>query len=319
MARLERPTDLAGWRDYARRLEARASRKITQIERGVYAPAALKPIHAHINPETAPRIARTGLDPRKGTPALGRMTKAQVEAHAHRLEEFMAPNVSYFASANPRATPISAKAMLKYQYSINRSNEKVQGYIDSVQGTIIPWRGDAQFGKIFDASRPYEKYGPTSYDMKKHKPLSPKAFQSEESVKRATAKNMEKLTSRHDERTMKGIRDNIRKLIDGSGDPDMYVVLDLPDEILKLMWTVDSTFANALRFRYKSNQDFEEEGDNKHEFDIQSADHEDKLSGKDLYNYGTQIEISSDEPSEANRSSRLRDRAKRAFRRKSSR
>ena len=317
MAKLEKPTDLAGWRDYARRLEARASRKITQIERGVYAPAALKPIHEHINPRTAIRIAHTDLDPRKGTSAVGRMTKAQVEAHAHRLEEFMAPNVSYFTSASGR--PISAKAMLKYQYSINRSNAKVRDYVSSVQGTIIPWRGDEQFGRVFDPKRPHEKYGPTSYDMKEHKRLSPKAFQSEESVMRATAKNMEKLTTRYDERSMKGIRDNIRKLIDGSGDPDMYVVLDLPDDVLKLMWTVDSTFANALRFRYESNQDFEGEGGPKHEFDIQSADHEDKLSGKDLYNYGTQIEISSEEPSEASRSSRLRDRARRAFRRKSSR
>lgn len=316
MAKLEKPADLAGWRDYARRLEARASRKITQIERGVYAPQALKPIHAHINPETATRIAHTDLDPRKGTPALARMTKAQVEAHAHRLEEFMAPNVSYFTSASGK--PISAKAMLKYQYSINRSNAKVQNYVSSVKGTVIPWRGDEQFGSIFDPKRPHEKYGPTSYDMKEHKPLSPKAFQSEESVMRATAKNMEKLTTRYDERSMKGIRDNIRKLIDGSGDPDMYAVLDLPDDVLKLMWTVDSTFANALRFRYESNQDFEE-GDSKHQFDIQSADHEDKLSGKDFYNYGTQIEISSEEPSEASRSSRLRDRARRAFRRKSSR
>lgn len=317
MARLEKPSDLAGWRDYARRLEARASRKITQIERGVYAPAALKPIHEHINPETATRIAHTALDPRKGTPALGRMTKAQVEAHAHRLEEFMAPNVSYFTSASGK--PISAKAMLKYQYSVNRSNAKVRDYVSSVQGTVIPWRGDEQFGRIFDPKRPHEKYGPTSYDMKEHKRLSPKAFQSEESVMRATAKNLEKLTSRYDERSMKGIRDNIRKLIDGSGDPDMYAVLDLPDDVLKVMWTVDSTFANALRFRYESNQDFEEEGDSKHEFDIQSAVHEDKLSGKDFYNYGRQIEISSDEPSEADRSSRLRDRARRAFRRRSSR
>ena len=317
MAKLERPTDLAGWRDYARRLEARASRKITQIERGVYAPAALKPIHAHINPETAPSIAHTGLDPRKGTPALARMTKRQVEAHAHRLEEFMAPNVSYFSSASGK--PISAKAMLKYQYSINRSNEKVQRYVDSVQGTIIPWRGDAQFGNVFNVERPYERYGPTSYDMKKHNPLSPKAFMGEESVKRATAKNMEKLTTRHDERNMKGIRDNIRKLIDGSGDPDMYAVLDLPDDVLKLMWTVDSTFAEALRFRYKANQDHEEEGNIKHEFDVQSAAPDDKLSGRDLYNYGTQIEINSDEPTQANRSSRLRDRARRAGRRKSSR
>lgn len=317
MAELEKPTDLAGWRDYARRLEARASRKISKIERGVYAPAALKPIHAHINPETAPSIARTGLDPRKGTRALARMTKAQVEAHAHRLEEFMAPNVSYFSSASGK--PISAKAMLKYQYSINRSNEKVQRYVDSVQGTIIPWRGDAQFGNVFNVERPYERYGPTSYDMKMHNPLSPKAFMGEESVKRATAKNLEKLTTRHDERNMKGIRDNIRKLIDGSGDPDMYAVLDLPDDVLKLMWTVDSTFAEALRFRYKANQDYEEVGDIKREFDIQSAIPDDKLSGKDLYNYGTQIEINSDEPTEANRSSRLRDRARRAGRRKSSR
>lgn len=317
MARLEKPTDLAGWRDYARRLEARASRKITQIERGVYAPAALKPIHAHINPGTAPSIARTGLDPRKGASAVARMTKAQVEAHAHRLEEFMAPNVSFFSSGSGK--PISAKAMLKYQYSINRSNEKVQRYVDSVQGTIIPWRGDAQFGNVFNVERPYERYGPTSYDMKKHNPLSPKAFMSEESVKKATAKNMEKLTTRHDERNMKGIRDNIRKLIDGAGDPDMYAVLDLPDDVLKLMWTVDSTFAEALRFRYKANQDYEEEGDIKHEFDVQSAAPDDKLSGRDLYNYGTQIEINSDEPTEANRSSRLRDRARRAGRRKSSR
>lgn len=317
MAKLEKPSDLAGWRDYARRLEARASRKITQIERGVYAPAALKPIHEHINPETATRIAHTALDPRKGTPAVARMTKAQVEAHAHRLEEFMAPNVSYFKSGTGK--PISAKAMLKYQYSVNRANEKVRNYVSSVQGTAIPWRGDQQFGMVFDPKRPNEKYGPTSYDMKVHKRLSPKSFKSEESVMRATAKNMEKLTTRYDEQSMKGIRDNIRKLIDGSGDYDMYAVLDLPDDVLKLMWTVDSTFANSLRFRYEANQDFEEEGDNKHEFDVQSSDHEDKLSGKDLYNYGMQIEISSDEPSEADRSRRLRDRARRSFRRKSSR
>jgi len=245
------------------------------------------------------------------------MTKAQVEAHAHRLEEFMAPNVSYFKSGSGK--PISAKAMLKYQYSVNRANEKVQDYVSSVQGTVIPWRGDQQFGAVFDPKRPHERYGPTSYDMKVHKRLSPTAFKTEESVMRAAAKNMEKLTTRYDERSMKGIRDNIRKLIDGSGDHDMYAVLDLPDDVLKIMWTVDSTFANALRFRYEANQDFEEEGDNKHEFGIQSTDHDDKLSGKDLYNYGTQIEIRSDEPSEADRSRRLRDRARRAFRRKSSR
>lgn len=317
MAKLEKPTDLAGWRDYARRLEARASRKITQIERGVYAPPALKPIHEHINPETATRIAHTALDPRKGTSAVARMTKAQVEAHAHRLEEFMAPNVSYFASASGK--PISAKAMLKYQYSINRANAKVRDYVSSVQGTVIPWRGEEQFGKVFDPKRPHERYGPTSYDMKEHKRLSPTAFQSEVSVMRAADKNMEKLTTRYDERSMKGIRDNIRKLIDGSGDPDMYAVLDLPDDVLKVMWTVDSAFASALRFRYECNQDFEGDGDSKHEFDIQSADHEDKISGKDFYNYGRQIEIRSDPPSEADRSSRLRDRARRAFRRKSSR
>ena len=34
MARLEKPSDLEGWRDYARRLEARASRKISKIRQG---------------------------------------------------------------------------------------------------------------------------------------------------------------------------------------------------------------------------------------------------------------------------------------------
>ena len=58
-----------------------------------------------------------------------------------------------------------------------------------------------------------------SYDMKGAQAPLPTAFQSEESVMRATAKNLEKLTTRHDERSMKGIQDNIRKLIDGSGRP----------------------------------------------------------------------------------------------------
>ena len=44
MARLEKPSDLEGWRDYARRLEARASRKISKIRRGTYAPSVLRPL-----------------------------------------------------------------------------------------------------------------------------------------------------------------------------------------------------------------------------------------------------------------------------------
>ena len=80
------------------------------------------------------------------------MTKAQVEAHAHRREGVHG-STSLFPSASRK--PISAKAMLKYQYSINGANARFGIMFPSVRGTVIPWRdGESSSGRFSILSVP---------------------------------------------------------------------------------------------------------------------------------------------------------------------
>lgn len=285
MAKLEKPTDLAGWRDYARRLEARASRKIAQIKAGTYNPAALRPI-AYLNTGgNGIDIARTALDPRKGTPLVGRMTKAQVEAHAHRLEEFMAPNVSYYASAEN--TPISAKAMLRHKYAVKAKNNRNFEIMERIGGTNIPWRGNLPFSTIY---RPDSKYDPTASnnsELRYETAANPKEFLSEAGVRQDARVVMSRTMPKYEAERMTGIRRMISQMIDGSGDESMRKILDLPDDVLFVMWNVDDKLASTLSFNYNAQQELEESGsvDDDYIYDglMEDAD--------DFYEYGKQMQV----------------------------
>lgn len=289
MAKLEKPTDLAGWRDYARRLEARASRKIALIKEGSYNPTALRPI-AYLN--TGGKgidIAHTDLDPRKGTSRVARMTKAQVEAHAHRLEEFMAPNVSYYASA--KDTPISAKAMLRHKYAVKAKNNRIFEIFDRLGGTNIPWRGNLSFSTIY---KPYSKYDPTASnnsELRYETAAEPREFMSESGVKQDARVIMSRTTPKYEAERMAGIRRMISQMIDGSGDESMRKILDLPDDVLFVMWNVDDKLASTLSYNYNAQKELEESGsvDDDYIYDglMEDAD--------DFYAYGEQMQIKSED------------------------
>lgn len=255
MARLETPSDLEGWRDYARRLEARASRKISKIRQGTYAPSVLRPLKDATYGSKGIDIARTALDPRKGTSLVGRMTKAQVEAHAHRLEEFMAPNVSYYPSRS--GSPISAKSMLRYVYAQKRANEHAREFYQRVGGTEIPWRGGRRFADVFDVNNPYAHKGDDAQLLTIKSPYHVNSFTNEHAVRYLTEKAREVSTTRADKKMVEGIRKNIRALTKGTGSPELASLADLPDDLLRVLWTVDDEFISGLTYRYMENKELE--------------------------------------------------------------
>lgn len=255
MARLEKPADLEGWRDYARRLEARASRKISKIRQGTYAPSVLRPLRGATYGSEGIDIAHTALDPRKGTSLVGRMTKAQVEAHAHRLEEFMAPNVSYYPSRD--GSPISAKSMLRYVYARKRANEHAQEFYQRVGGTEIPWRGGKRFADVFDVNNPYAHKGDDAQQLTIKDPYHVNSFTNERAVRTLTERAREVSTTRADKKMVEGIRKNIRALTKESGSPQLASLADLPDDLLRVLWAVDDEFITGLTYRYMENKELE--------------------------------------------------------------
>ena len=287
MARLEKPTDLEGWRDYARRLEARASRKISKIRQGTYAPSALRPLKDATQGAGGVDIAHTALDPRKGTPLVGRMTKAQVEAHAHRLEEFMAPNVAYYPSRY--GEPISAKSMLRYVYAQKRSNEHAREFYQRVGGTEIPWRGSRTFSDVFNIKNPYAHKGDDARLYSEREPYKVHTFTSERAVRILTEREREVSTTRADKKMMEGIRNNIRKLTEASGNPELKALADLPDDLLRVLWTVDDEFIGALVFRYEGNKEFD--SDRNSPDDAFTGQSDDTFDGKDVIRYVKSMQV----------------------------
>lgn len=287
MARLEKPSDLEGWRDYARRLEARASRKISKIRQGTYAPSVLSPLKGVTQGAGGVDIARTALDPRKGTPLVGRMTKAQVEAHAHRLEEFMAPNVSYYPSRS--GEPISAKSMLRYVYAQKRSNEHAREFYQRVGGTEIPWRGSKPFSEVFNIRQPYAHKGDDARMYTEREPYKVHTFTNEGAVKILTDREREVSTTRADKRMVEGIRSNIRKLTESSGNPSLKALADLPDDLLRVLWTVDDEFIAGLTFRYEGNKEFD--SDRNSPDDAFTAQSGELFNGKDAVGYAKTMQV----------------------------
>lgn len=287
MARLEKPTDLEGWRDYARRLEARASRKISKIRQGTYAPSVLRPLKEATSGAGGIDIARTALDPRKGTPLVGRMTRAQVEAHAHRLEEFMAPNVSYYPSRS--GEPISAKSMLRYVYAQKRSNEHAREFYQRVGGTEIPWRGLKPFSEVFNIRQPYAHKGDDARMYTERDPYKVHTFTSERAVKILTDREREVSTTRADKKMVEGIRSNIRKLTEASGNPELKSLVDLPDDLLRVLWTVDDEFISGLAFRYEGNKEFD--SDRNSPDDSFTAQGEELFNGRDAVGYAKKMQV----------------------------
>lgn len=307
MAKLEKPTDLAGWRDYAQRLERRASRKVNLIREGFYAPRSLKPIE-HLNEGGfGVDIAGSNLDPRKGAAAVGRMTRRQVEAHAHRLEEFMSPNVSYYRGDG--GAVISAKAMLKHAYGVRRLNEKVQDYWNSVKGTLIPWRGNSPASKEFDIETPYKGNSP-HYKMTKDRQALPTEFPSDTAVVTDAGDYLRKTSTAYDKERMSGIRSTIAKLIEGSGDPYLNKILDLPDETLFFLATTTPDFMQSLSDTYNSMMDFQ--GDPNDPMEVYEYNNlsGDNAKAREMADYAYELELTSHEETPTERRRRLRNERK---------
>lgn len=307
MARLEKPTDLEGWRDYARRLERRATRKVGLIREGFYAPRSLRPIE-HLNEgQYGVDIAGTSFDPRKGRGAVGRMTRRQVEAHAHRLEEFMSPNVSYYRGDDNAI--ISAKAMLRHAYGVRRMNDKVQEYWESVKGTLIPWRGNSPASKVFDIEAPYKANSP-EYKMRKDRLARPTEFPSDRAVRIDADDYLRKTSTAYDRERMSGIRSTIAKLIEGSGDSYLNKILDLPDDILFFMATTTPDLMQSLSDTYNSAIDFQGNPDDPMEVYEYNNLTGDNVKAREMADYAYELELTDHEETPSERRSRLRNERK---------
>mgnify|MGYP002874820550 FL=1 len=215
------------------------------------------------------------------------MTKAQVEAHAHRLEEFMAPNVSYYPSRS--GEPISAKSMLRYVYAQKRSNEHAREFYQRVGGTEIPWRGSRPFSEIFNIRQPYAHKGDDARMYTERDPYKVHTFTNERAVKILTDREREVSTTRADKKMVEGIRTNIRNLTEGSGNPELKSLADLPDDLLRVLWTVDDEFIAGLSFRYEGNKEFD--SDRNSPDDAFTAQSEELFNGKDAVGYAKTMQV----------------------------
>ena len=114
-------------------------------------------------------------------------------------------------------------------------------------------------------------------------------FTSERAVKILTERAREISTTRADKQMVEGIRNNIRKLTEGSGNPELKSLANLPDDLLRVLWTVDDQFIAGLTFRYEGNKEFD--SDRNSPDDAFTAQGEDPLNGKDAVGYANKMQV----------------------------
>lgn len=199
----------------------------------------------------------------------------------------MAPNVSYYPSRY--GDPISAKSMLRYVYAQKRSNEHAREFYQRVGGTKIPWRGSRAFSEVYDIKNPYAHKGDDARLYAEREPYKVQTFTNERAVKILTDREREVSTTRADKKMVEGIRNNIRKLTEGVGSPELEALADLPDDLLRVLWTVDDEFISGLTFRYEGNREFD--SDRNSPDDAFTAQSEDPFNGRDAVGYAKTMQV----------------------------
>lgn len=226
------------------------ARDLLQVERD----RAVRKIYKMATSDDGADIRGTKYDP-IGKSAIGRVSLKNAAKELERLSEFNnSSSVWYYRDKNGGAIP--AKTVRRYREAVLRYNADIDRYEQSVGGTRLPYLGDVTVGDWIRDFRPSKQYlpGGSHYALERMNP--DKRTTNFESVAAMLdkAKSVERsLTKRAKAQKLTNAKRQIAAMLDAIGDPTLYDVLtDIPDDVLWLMWTVNSDFANQLSLMYEA-------------------------------------------------------------------
>ena len=226
------------------------ARDLLQVERD----RAVRKIYKMATSDDGADIRGTKYDP-IGKSAIVRVSLKNAVKELERLSEFNnSSSVWYYRDKNGGVIP--AKTVRRYREAVLRYNADIDRYEQSVGGTRLPYLGDVTVGDWIRDFRPSKQYlpGGSHYALERMNP--DKRTTNFESVAAMLdkAKSVERsLTKRAKAQKLTNAKRQIAAMLDAIGDPTLYDVLtEIPDDVLWLMWTVNSDFANQLSLMYEA-------------------------------------------------------------------
>ena len=226
------------------------ARDLLQVERD----RAVRKMYRMATSDDGADIRGTKYDP-LGKSAVGKVTLKNAARELERLSEFNnSDSVWYYADR--KGNPISARDVRRYRDAVRRYNADIDEYEKSVGGTRLPYMGDATVGDWIRDFRPKKTYlsGGSHYALERMNPDKRTVnFESDVAMREKTNQVLESLTRRGKQNKLTQAKRQIAAMLDTIGDPELYDILtDIPDDVLWLMWTVNSDFANNLSLQYEA-------------------------------------------------------------------
>ena len=226
------------------------ARDLLQVERD----RAVRKMYKMATSDDGADIRGTKYDP-LGKSAVGKVTLKNAARELERLSEFNnSDSVWYYSDA--KGNPISAKDVRRYRDAVRRYNADIDEYEKSVGGTHLPYMGDATVGDWIRDFRPKKTYlsGGSHYALERMNPDKRTVnFESDVAMREKTNQVLESLTRKGKQNKLTQAKQQIAAMLDVIGDPELYDILtDIPDDVLWLMWTVNTDFANNLSLQYEA-------------------------------------------------------------------
>lgn len=226
------------------------ARDLLQVERD----RAVRKMYRMATSDDGADIRGTKYDP-LGKSAVGKVTLKNAARELERLSEFNNSDSVWYYS-DRKGNPISAKDVRRYRDAVRRYNADIDEYEKSVGGTRLPYMGDASVGDWIRDFRPKKTYlsGGSHYALERMNPDKRTVnFESDVAMREKTNQVLESLTRKGKQNKLTQAKRQIAAMLDTIGDPDLYDILtDIPDDVLWLMWTVNSDFANNLSLQYEA-------------------------------------------------------------------
>ena len=234
----------------AHKSQLETAREMLQVERD----RAIRKMYRIATSDDGADIRGTKFDP-LGKSAVGRVTLKNAARELERLSEFNnSDSIWYYRDSN--GNPISAKDVRRYRDAVRQYNEDIAAYEKSVSGTKLPYLGDATVGDWIRDFRPKKTYlsGGSHYALERMNPNKRTIhFDSAEAMRDKTNKVFNSLTKKAKRQKLTEAKKQIADMIDVIGDPELFdVLIDIPDDVLWLMWTVNGDFANQLSLMYEA-------------------------------------------------------------------
>lgn len=226
------------------------ARDLLQVERD----RAVRKMYKMAISDDGADIRGTKYDP-LGKSAVGKVTLKNAARELERLSEFNNSDSVWYYS-DRKGNPISARDVRRYRDAVRRYNADIDEYEKSVGGTRLPYMGDATVGDWIRDFRPKKTYlsGGSHYALERMNPDKRTVnFESDIAMREKTNQVLESLTRRGKQNKLTQAKRQIAAMLDTIGDPELYDILtDIPDDVLWLMWTVNSDFANNLSLQYEA-------------------------------------------------------------------